>query len=351
MTATTPPSGSLRAIPPATAEMEGVRAAAAAIAAQAGADLLRRFDQPIEVRFKSKKDTDPVTEADEAVEVYIREAVAARFPSHAVLGEEGGGANEAADWLWVVDPLDGTANFANGVAIFAVSIGVLYRRRPVAAALFTSFGPFGRPCVLSARRGGGLLLDGERYVQPERLLTKRARTAGVPAGIHRAFVLWRLRGQLPGETRSFGSIAAELGLVATGRWQYAVFSSPRLWDVAAGVVLVREAGGAVYTDRRGRWQPIDRVSPPAGKPLAEWKQAVIAGDAALLRELAGKVRVRRSARERAERLLGARRVERIERRARPIRRVAVAVVRLLTGVRGRGRRITPTGDPHGAPRG
>ncbi len=323
---------------PGADELAAVRVAAAEIAGEAGADLLRRFAQPIDVRFKSKKDADPVTEADEATEAFIRNAVARRFPAHGVLGEEGGGGDDAADWLWVVDPLDGTANFANGVAIFAVSIGILYHLRPVAGALFTSFGPFGRPCVLSAQLGGGLLLDGAPFVQPERVLSKRARTAGVPAGIHRAFVLWRLRGQLPGETRSFGSTAAELGLVACGRWQYAVFSSPRLWDVAAGAVLVREGGGVMLTDRRGRWRPLDRVVPPAGKPLSEWKQAVITGDATLLRELTGKVRVRRSLRERAERLIGAERLRAVERVVRPLRRPASAVRRAVAALRGSGRR-------------
>ncbi|HLZ70825.1 MAG TPA: inositol monophosphatase family protein [Dehalococcoidia bacterium] len=285
-------------------EFEPVRAAAAEIAAAAGAELQHRFAAPGQVRFKSRKDADPVTEADEAVERFVRQRVAERFPAHDVLGEEGGGSTHPGEWLWVVDPLDGTANFANGLAVFAVSIGVLHRLRPVAAALYTTFGPEGRPCVLSARLGGGLLCDGELFVQPAAALSKRARLSGVPAGIHRAFALWRLRGQLPGETRSFGSTAAELGLVATGRWQYAVFSSPRLWDVAAGILLVRESGGAVYGDRRGRWQPLERIAPPRGKPLSEWKQAVIAGDAALLGQLTGKVRVRRSPRERAERLFG-----------------------------------------------
>jgi myo-inositol-1(or 4)-monophosphatase len=326
------------AIQPAAAELDAVRVAAAEIAAQAGADLLRRFALPVEVRFKSKKDADPVTEADLAIEAFVRGEVAERFPTHGVLGEESGGSDVTAEWLWVVDPLDGTANFANGVAIFAVSIGVLHRLRPVVGALFTSFGPFGKPCVLSARTGAGLLLDGEPFAPPEHVLTKRARTAGVPAGIHRAFILWRLRGQLPGETRSFGSTAAELGLVAAGRWQYAVFSSPRLWDVAAGIVLVHAAGGAVYGDRRGRWQPLDRVTPPPGKPLSEWQQALIAGDAALLRELTGKVRVRRSPRERAERLLGARRVEQIVRAGRPAGKAVTAARRLASRLRRRGPR-------------
>ncbi len=302
-------------------EFEAVRAAAAQIALEAGAELQRRFALPVQVRFKSRKDADPVTEADEATERFVRQSVAERFPDHDVLGEEGGGSIQPGAWLWVVDPLDGTANFANGLAVFAVSIGVLHHLRPVAAALYTTFGPEGRPCVLSARLGGGLLCDGEPFDLPAPALSKRARLSGVPAGIQRAFGLWRLRGQLPGETRSFGSTAAELGLVATGRWQYAVFSSPRLWDVAAGILLVREAGGAVFTDRRGRWRPLDRIAPPRGKPLSEWKQALIAGDAALLRELTGKVRVRHAPRERAERLFGA---ERVARAAGWARRLAPA---------------------------
>ena len=281
-----------------------IETAAVAIARQAGEALLAYYAGPLQVRFKSKQDADPVTEADVAIEALVRREVAARFPDHGVVGEEGADPLTLPPVLWVVDPLDGTANFANALPIFAVSIGVLYRGEPLAAALFTTFGPDGRACVLHARAGGGLKLDGKAYAPRERTLSHRARLAGVPAGFHKTFAMWRLRGKLPGETRSLGSTAAELGLVATGTLQYAVFASPRIWDVAAGVLLVSESGGAVFTDQRRRWQHLSRFEPPPGKPLREWKQAVIAGDARLLYKTVGKVRVRRSPAERARALLG-----------------------------------------------
>lgn len=301
---------------PSLATVELIHAAAVEIAREAGAALLAQYAGPLEVRFKSKRETDPVTAADEAIEAHVRRAVAALFPEHGLLGEEGASAAENAEFLWVVDPLDGTANFANGLPLFAVSIAVLHRLEPVVGVLFTTFGPEGRPCLLHARRGGGLLRDGEPYTARTHALSRRARLSGVPAGFHRAFGLWRLRGKLPGETRSLGSIAVELGLVATGQLQYAIFGSPRLWDVAGGVLLVQESGGAVFVDVRRRWRRLRRFEQPAGKPLREWKQAVIAGDARLLAELTGKLRVRRSRLERLERLLGVERAARVRRTAR-----------------------------------
>lgn len=274
------------------------------VAREAGAQLLRYFAAPLDVRFKSKRDKDPVTQADEAIEALVRRSVAGRFPDHGVLGEEGVDAAAGAEFLWVVDPLDGTANFANGLPIFAVSIGVLRFGEPVAAALYTTFGPDARPCVMHARRGGGLGIDGRPWLPASPAFSGRARLSGVPAGFHHGFHFRLSKGMPPGETRSLGSIAVELGLAASGGLQYALFGSPRIWDVAAGVLLVQEAGGAVFTDQNGRWRRLTRFERPPGRPLRDWRQAVIAGDARLLGKVLGRTRVRHTPLQLAERLAG-----------------------------------------------
>src|SRR5207244_8303125 len=89
-----------------------------------------RYGGPLDVAYKGKGKADPVTEADRAVEAYLAEAVAARFPHHAVLGEEGKeqGEDPGHEFEWIVDPLDGTLNFINRLPFFAVSIGVLHQR-------------------------------------------------------------------------------------------------------------------------------------------------------------------------------------------------------------------------------
>lgn len=305
--------------------LDAIHDAALTLAREAGDALQAYYAGPLAVRFKSKRDRDPVTEADEGIEALVRTFVAARFPRHGVLGEEGADTAAAAEYLWVVDPLDGTANFANGLALFAVSIAVLRFGSPIVAALYTTFGPEGRACVLHARRGGGLRVDGAPYKAVARGITGRARLAGVPAGFHLGFRYGRLIGTPPGETRSLGTIAVELGLAASGTLQYAVFHSPRIWDVAAGVLLVVEAGGVCYTDAGGRWRVLNRFEAPAGKPLREWRQAVVAGETATVSQLVRRLHVRHTPRQWAERALGhehTARVSRAAERSRPLLRAA-----------------------------
>ena len=248
---------SYAAPPPPEPSLREIEQAAVAFAREAGAELERRFSTPPAVRFKSSRGRDPVTDADIAAESLIRSRVAEHFPSHSFLGEEGEGAGAeaglkalpATTFLWVVDPLDGTANFANGVPIFAVSIGVLRSGRPVVAALYTTFGPDGRRCTLHAHRGSGLKIDGNPVERAG--AAERGRLVGVPAGFERRMRRRLLRRAAPGETRSLGSIAVELGLAACGRLAFAFFGGPKIWDVAAGILLVEEAGGRVVATDRG----------------------------------------------------------------------------------------------------
>ena len=92
-----------------------------------------RFHATIEISFKGQNAHDPVTEVDHAIEDLIRDEVHRQFPTHGVLGEErdNGGPTDA-DIVWVIDPLDGTSNFINGIGMFACSIGILHRGTPIA---------------------------------------------------------------------------------------------------------------------------------------------------------------------------------------------------------------------------
>jgi len=292
-------------IPPTADILEAIEAAAVDIARRSGGELLRYFAEPLDVRFKSKRDKDPVTDADEAVERFVRAEVACRFPGHGVLGEEGADADAGSAYLWVVDPLDGTANFANGLPIFAVSIGILYEGEPIVAALYTTFGPDARPCVMHARVGSGLSIDGTQVAAP----------AARPFWPRPAF--WRAGGISPWISFSaFGGYAARRDALARQHRRGIGAPPPQagcntrcslrrsIWDVAAGVLLVQEAGGSVYTDRNGRWQQLRRFEAPPGRPLREWKQAVVAGDPAALGKIVPRARVRHTPVDILERLAG-----------------------------------------------
>lgn len=219
-------------------------------ARDAGALLLKEFDHPQKISYKG--DADLVTESDRRSEALIVARLRDHFPQHVIVAEEGGGGNAAKDrYSWHVDPLDGTTNFAHGYPCFAVSIGLLEEGEPIVGVVFhpTSGELF------SAIRGGGAYLGQKRiHVSPvERLATSLVATGFPPqqrsdiANIHYygGFTM-RSHG-----VRRDGSAALDLCAVACGRfegfWEFGLKS----WDTAAGMLLVKEAGGMV-TDLAGR---------------------------------------------------------------------------------------------------
>jgi len=262
-----------RATPPNPGEegssaLAAIEEHAARIAADAGSMLLGLFRGPLEVEYKDKDQHDPVSEADRRAEEYLRRAIQDRFPEHAILGEEGKDAGPSgAQYTWVLDPLDGTTNYVNGLPLFAVSVGVLRWGHPAVGAIWTSSSPAGGPGVFSARAGGGARLNGAAIgVGGPRDGRKppAQRLAAVPGGAG-AMLSFGSRaggsraGRAPeirhGDPRTLGSIAVEAAFVAAGILQSAVFMGPKIWDVAAGVTIVREAGGSALT-RSGRTAPM-----------------------------------------------------------------------------------------------
>ena len=292
-------------------EYAELAASAAEMARQAGARLLETMGERPLVEYKGKGEVDPVTALDREVEATLQDAIRARFPGHGILGEEGAAAPaEGSPYLWVIDPIDGTANFLNGLPLFAVSIGVLNEGLPVAAAIFLPAGPGGRAGVVRAGRGCGAFFlpvgdedEEERRLEiPTRETPDASGTVGLPAAWASIYRFERPLDRRHGQPRSLGSIALELSYVAAGMLQYAVFGPSRLWDVAAGVLLVQEAGGVVLMrSRRGAWQPVERFEPPAGDgPELEqlrswWLGSMVAGSPALAWNVSRALRPRRSA--------------------------------------------------------
>ena len=261
---------------------------AVALARQAGALLLDLFHQTLQIEYKSKGDRDPVTDADRKAEELLITGIRGRFPNHGILSEEmpePQGMDR--DILWVLDPLDGTTNFMNGYPFFSVSIGVLYRGAPVAGALFVPSPAAAGGQVLHARLGGGAFADeipiqvyGEKEPSHTGLLT-------MPAGFWRQFRVGSDLRRRMGDVRTTGSIAYELALVASGALQYGAFSGPKIWDVAAGVLIIREAGGEVLV-RTGRrvWKPLGSFLEPNGgirdDDLRKWGAGILVGNASVI---------------------------------------------------------------------
>ena len=221
-------------------------------AARSAGELIFRSIERLDVISINEKDAkDYVTEVDRAAELSIVQALRKAYPNHGILGEEGGlleGKGEGADYLWIIDPLDGTTNFIRGVPHYAVSIACKYKGRLEHAVVLDPV----RQEEFTASRGRGAALNGRRLrVSPRKSLEGALLGTGFPfrdtqldnldnyLGMFRSLV-----GQTAGIRRA-GSASLDLAYVAAGRfdafWEFGLSE----WDMAAGALLVQEAGGLV----------------------------------------------------------------------------------------------------------
>ena len=296
------------------------------IARESGAILRAHFERALNVEYKDDKQSDPVTNADYACQTYLTEAISKRFPEHGILGEEDNAAEReradgqpAPDFVWVLDPLDGTRNFLSGLPLYASSIGVLYKGAPVAAAVFMPWPSDEGGIVMHARRGGGTYVDDEPVVALNAAAPEAKRLITLPGSFGALFNVRKdLRGKF-GELRMTGSIAYELAMVAKGVTQYTITTAPFLWDAAGGSLLVMEAGGIVLQGGRNRllgrlqaglrWHQLESFVPSwksgttTMKELREWRAPLLLGSPNVARYVAGNLRGRSTVRRRLRRLV------------------------------------------------
>ena len=186
---------------------------------------------------------DVVTAMDREVERFIRSAIAKRFPGDAIIGEEEGGAGDQRSAnLWLIDPIDGTANYARGLPHYCVSIGYLERGVPTLGSIYDP----SHDWLYSAAKGEGAWQDGERLaVSPIAAMTSATVECGWstrrPTDHYLALVSRVLHGGAA--MRRAGSGALGLVDVAAGRVEAYCELHINAWDCAAGIVLVQEAGG------------------------------------------------------------------------------------------------------------
>ena len=232
---------------------------ASSIAREAGKILFNYFPTPwsdnenLNVEFKDAGNSDPVTLADTETQNYLTREIKKRFPSHGVLGEEGDkDEGECPAVLWVLDPLDGTKNFLNGLPFFACSIGVIYKGIPVVGALYIPWpgsGDESGGIVIHASIGNGLKIDGIQNKNNPQTNLKASGLLTLPGSFSGTFENTKSFPSRMGELRMSGSIAYEMAMVSLGITQYAVISGAHLWDVAAALVTLKESGCSVRTPK------------------------------------------------------------------------------------------------------
>ncbi len=217
-------------------------------AAQAGAEVLRHYFRQADLEVRAKDAHDFVTRADHESEERVIAEICRRFPDHHILAEEsgrgGGGVEQGSEFEWLIDPLDGTTNFLRGLPTFCISIGCRRGDRMVAAAVLDPLGGN----LFTARRDGGARWNGRPMrVSRKAGLAGAFLATGYPFKVRQALDLYLdifrevfLQAQA---IRRCGAAALDLAYTAAG--VYDGFFEFRLspWDVAAGTLLVREAGG------------------------------------------------------------------------------------------------------------
>ena len=258
-------------------DLDRVESLAVELANIAGAEIKSALGGIFTVRYKtgateSSLWRDPVSEVDRKVEKIIRERIAEHFPDHGIIGEEmEAQRSRNSDFIWAVDPIDGTPNFINGFPMFAASIGVLHNARPVAGAVWCATSHALRAGVYHARNGGKLRFEGSD-VTPKSNPAVRSGLAGVPV----------IKAEdMPWETRKTGSAAIECAMVAAGLLRVARFSNPNIWDVAGGLALVQAAHGVVRQKEGDSWIPMHRFEPAKGPDhktgIRYWRRSIVIG--------------------------------------------------------------------------
>lgn len=226
------------------------------IAREAGALLANYLERKI--GFELKGDFDLVTEADRASERLAIERLRAHFPSHGILAEEGGGHESSSAYRWYLDPLDGTTNFAHGFPVFNITLALEHNGEMIAGVVFDPT----RNEMFTAERGGGAYLNNRRIrVSSVKKLEDSLVSTGFPSRKRHLNINIHFYHQLAMTThgvRRAGAAALDLAYVACGRldafWEFKL--NP--WDMAAGLLLIEEAGGK-SSDMKGN--PMQLLGP------------------------------------------------------------------------------------------
>ncbi|MCX8104859.1 MAG: inositol monophosphatase [Ignavibacterium album] len=221
------------------------------IAKEAGEIIRNAYRTKFSIEIKENNIKNLVTEVDKKSEQTIIEFIRKNFPSHNILAEEGGEKKSSSDYIWVIDPLDGTTNFAHGLPIFSVSIGVQYKEETIAGVVYDVM----RDVVYSAEKGSGAFENGKKIsVSSNEKIEESLLVTGFPYNVaqnpEKAFERFIVMLKTARAVRRLGSAAIDFCYVANGVFDgfWEVHLNP--WDICAGKLIVEEAGGKV-TDFNG----------------------------------------------------------------------------------------------------
>lgn len=215
------------------------------ISHEAGEIVREGFGKNFGIEFKTNE-ANLVTDIDKASEKHIKEFIKKKYPSHGILAEEGGETAGDSEYLWVIDPIDGTTNFAHGLPIFSISIGLQWKGKTIAGVVYDVM----QDITYTAESGGGAYADSQRItVSKNDNLAHSVLVTGFPYNIsenpENALEKFTALTRASRGIRRLGSAAIDFCYVARGVFDgfWEVYLNP--WDICAGKLIVEEAGGMV----------------------------------------------------------------------------------------------------------
>lgn len=230
-------------------ELKKIRAVAVRAARRSGAILIKEFERFDRRQVRLKSHYEILTKADLASEKIILGEIMKNFPSHHILAEESGDSGRKSEFVWIVDPVDGTTNFSIHNPLWSISIAVARENRVIFGLVYA---PYLKEMYL-AERGGGVTRNG-RKIRVSDISGGRAMHTfchgGTETDIRLALKYYQKQKISQFDCRQLGSAAVELAFVAAGRTESILIPGGKPWDVAAGTLIVNEAGGQV-TDFSG----------------------------------------------------------------------------------------------------
>jgi myo-inositol-1(or 4)-monophosphatase len=246
--------------------MHGMVNIAVRAARRAGEVMVRQMNQLESLQVIEKSRNDFVTQVDQAAEAAIIEVIKDHHPDHAILAEESGATGDH-EYQWIIDPLDGTTNYLHGFPVFSVSIAVARRGEIEHGVVYDPL----RQEIFTASRGQGAQLDGRRIRVSKRTSLKPSLVAtGFPYRANLKYLdrymdMLRVVMLETAGVRRPGSAALDLCYVAAGRVDAFFEFGLSKWDIAAGALMIREAGGRI-SDFRGTDGYLESGNVVAGNP-------------------------------------------------------------------------------------
>jgi myo-inositol-1(or 4)-monophosphatase len=236
------------------------------------------FGKPKDVKIKGNDPRNLVTEIDKKIETQIRQIILKKFSSHKIIGEEFGGQKLSRnDFVWIIDPIDGTTNYIQGLPICCISIGLWQNNSPLVGVVYNPI----LNQLFTAARGQGAFLNGKRInVSEKKSLKLGFGGFGWGRNIEKAQVNFPKLIPLLHKVRTLGSATMEMCFIALGVYDFHIQNEINVWDFAASAAILKEAGGEV-TEIKGGNLTMDSTSFLASNKklhkqiLNEFKKAVI----------------------------------------------------------------------------